>query len=83
MTTFLLSLVFAFVWVAITGSATLHNLIFGFALSTLSLWIVRGEVDPRKAERAVFLAESKYCAVAATLRGAVALSHHIRVEPGV
>src|SRR5512132_3743154 len=34
-------------------------------------WIVRGAVDPRKAERAVFLAESKYCAVAATLRGAV------------
>ncbi|MGK9050227.1 Na+/H+ antiporter subunit E [Xaviernesmea oryzae] len=47
MTTFLLSLVFAFVWVAITGSATLHNLIFGFALSTLSLWIVRGEVGTR------------------------------------
>ncbi|WJR67691.1 Na+/H+ antiporter subunit E [Neorhizobium sp. CSC1952] len=47
MTTFLLSLVFAFVWVAITGSATLHNLILGFALSTLSLWIVRGEVGTR------------------------------------
>jgi putative redox protein len=46
-------------------------------------WIVRGAVDPRKAERAVFLAESKYCAVAATLRGAVALSHHIRVESPV
>jgi putative redox protein len=44
-------------------------------------WIVTGAVDPRKAERAVFLAESKYCAVAATLRGVVALSHHVRVEP--
>ncbi|MGK6315286.1 Na+/H+ antiporter subunit E [Neorhizobium sp. DT-125] len=47
MITFLLSLVFAFIWVAITGSATLHNLIFGFALSTLSLWVVRGEVGAR------------------------------------
>ena len=43
MIAYILSLVFAIVWVAITGSATLHNLIFGFLLSTLSLWVVRGE----------------------------------------
>jgi len=47
MITFLLSLVFAFVWVAVTGSATLHNLVFGFALSTLALWIVRDEMSAR------------------------------------
>lgn len=47
MITYILSLVFSVVWVAITGSATLHNLIFGFALSTLVLWIVRGETGAR------------------------------------
>lgn len=47
MITYILSLVFAIVWVAVTGSATLHNLIFGFALSTLALWIVRGEMGAR------------------------------------
>ncbi|WP_217539691.1 Na+/H+ antiporter subunit E, partial [Stenotrophomonas sp. GbtcB23] len=47
MITFLLALVFAVVWVADTGSATLHNLIFGFALSTLALWIVRDEMGAR------------------------------------
>lgn len=42
---YLLSLVLAFVWVAITGSASLLNLIFGFALSTFALWIVRDEMS--------------------------------------
>jgi multicomponent Na+:H+ antiporter subunit E len=46
-TTYILSLVFAVVWVAVTGSGTLHNLIFGFALSTLSLWIVREQMSAR------------------------------------
>ena len=47
MTTYILSLVFAVVWVAVTGSGTLHNFIFGFALSTLSLWIVREQMSAR------------------------------------
>ncbi|MFB9951392.1 Na+/H+ antiporter subunit E [Rhizobium puerariae] len=47
MITYILSLVFAIIWAAITGSATLHNLIFGFALSTLSLWIVRDQTSGR------------------------------------
>jgi multicomponent Na+:H+ antiporter subunit E len=41
----LLSLVLAFIWVVITGSATLLNLVFGFALSTFALWIVRDEMS--------------------------------------
>lgn len=45
MITLLLSLVFSVVWVAITGSASLHNLVLGFVLSTLSLWIVRRETN--------------------------------------
>jgi multicomponent Na+:H+ antiporter subunit E len=44
---FILSLVLAIIWAAITGSATLHNLIFGFALSTLSLWVVRDQMSAR------------------------------------
>ena len=44
-------------------------------------WIVTGDVDPHKAERAVAIAEGKYCAVAATLRGVVDLSYTVRVQP--
>ncbi len=47
MITYILSLVLAVIWAAITGSATLQNLIFGFVLATLSLWIVREEMGPR------------------------------------
>lgn len=44
MTIYILNVIFAFVWVAITGSATLLNLVFGFFLSAAALWIVRGEM---------------------------------------
>ncbi|SFB03491.1 multicomponent Na+:H+ antiporter subunit E [Rhizobium sp. NFR07] len=44
---YLLSLILAFIWVVITGSASLLNLIFGFALSTFALWIVRDEMSAR------------------------------------
>lgn len=42
-------------------------------------WIVRGDVDARKAARAVELAESKYCAIAATIKDVVTLSHSIEL----
>jgi putative redox protein len=42
-------------------------------------WIVRGVVDAHKAARAVELAESKYCAVAATIKDVVALTHSIEL----
>jgi len=45
-------------------------------------WVVTGRVDPHKAERAVQIAEGKYCAVAATISPVVALSHRVRIEPG-
>jgi putative redox protein len=45
-------------------------------------WVLTGVVDQRKAERAVEIAEGKYCAVAATIGPVVALSHHVRIEPG-
>jgi multicomponent Na+:H+ antiporter subunit E len=45
MSIFVLSLLFAVIWAAITGSASLQNLLFGFVLSTLALWVVRGEIS--------------------------------------
>ncbi len=45
MITFILSLVFALIWVVVTGSATGHNLLFGLALATLALWVVRREMN--------------------------------------
>jgi putative redox protein len=40
-----------------------------------------GEIDERKAARAIDLAEAKYCAVAATLRPVVDLTHAFTIVP--
>jgi putative redox protein len=45
-------------------------------------FVLTGEVDARKAARAVDLAESKYCAVAATLRPVVEIVHSIQILAG-
>ena len=45
-------------------------------------WLVTGPVDQRKAERAVDLAERTSCAVAATIRPVVSLTHTVRIQPG-
>ena len=45
-------------------------------------WVVTGRVDQRKAERAVDLAERTSCAVAATIRPVVSLTHSVRIQPG-
>jgi putative redox protein len=45
-------------------------------------WVVTGTVDRHKAERAVDIAEGKYCAVAATIRDVVELTRRVRIEPG-
>ena len=45
-------------------------------------WVVTGTVDQRKAERAVDLAERTSCAVAATIRPVVSLTHTVRIQPG-
>ena len=45
-------------------------------------YVLAGRIDDRKAARAIEISEAKYCAVAATLRSVVALSHsHEIVEP--
>lgn len=43
-------------------------------------WVVIGTVDRHKAERAVEIAETKYCAIAATIASVVELSHRVRIE---
>jgi putative redox protein len=40
---------------------------------------LEGVISETKAERAIDLSESKYCAVAATLRGVVELSHSFEI----
>jgi putative redox protein len=45
-----------------------------------SRFVVIGDVDLRKAQKAVALAESRYCSVAATLRPVVALTHSVEVR---
>jgi putative redox protein len=40
-----------------------------------------GTIEERRAERAIDLAERKYCAVAATLRPVVALTHAFTIVP--
>jgi multicomponent Na+:H+ antiporter subunit E len=44
---YVLSLMLAIIWVAITGSTSIHNLVFGFVISTAALWIVRDEIGAR------------------------------------
>jgi putative redox protein len=41
---------------------------------------ITGDVDPRRAAKAVWLAETKYCAVAATLRPVVEITHEVIVD---
>ena len=41
---------------------------------------VTGDVDPRKAEKAIALSEARYCAVAATLRPVVELTHSVEID---
>lgn len=42
-------------------------------------FVISGAVDLLKAQKAVALAESRYCAVAATLRSVVELTHDVEV----
>ncbi|SJZ81018.1 Na+/H+ antiporter subunit E [Consotaella salsifontis] len=41
MTTFVINLLLAILWVAVTGSFTLLNLVFGFALGALAISLIR------------------------------------------
>ena len=57
---FPVNLLLALAWVAVTGSFTLINLLFGFVLGAASLWLIRDQVDAHtyfgRARRVVGLA---------------------------
>jgi multicomponent Na+:H+ antiporter subunit E len=86
---YLLSLVLAFIWVAITGSASLLNLIFGFALSTFALWIVRDEMSARGYLRrlgrmiSLLILFFKELAMSAWKVAVVALRPNMDLRPGI
>ena len=42
---YVVNLLMAIVWAAITGSASLHNLVFGFILSALTLGVLREQIN--------------------------------------
>jgi putative redox protein len=42
-------------------------------------WVLSGDVQEHKAARAIDLAESKYCSIAATLRPVVEISHSFEI----
>src|SRR5213592_4832460 len=44
-------------------------------------FVLTGPVEKEKAEKAVDLAETKYCATAATLRSIVAITHEVVIDP--
>ncbi len=39
-----LSVLMAVVWAIVSGGFSLHNLLFGFALSLVTLWLLRGQM---------------------------------------
>jgi len=46
-------------------------------------FVAHGDVAPQKLTRAIAIAESKYCAVAATLRDSVELSYSHEIHPAL
>lgn len=53
MNAFLINLVLALVWGAVTASFSPGNLLFGFILGFISLWLVRDRFDQRNFHRPV------------------------------
>ncbi len=47
----------------------------------LVIYTLRGDLDERKVRRAVELSEHTYCSVSAMLRGSVAISSEVRINP--
>ncbi|MBU1313030.1 MAG: Na+/H+ antiporter subunit E [Alphaproteobacteria bacterium] len=89
MTTYVFNVIFAVIWVAITGSATLLNLVFGFFIASLALWIVRGEMGGpgywRRVNRIISLVLLflKELARSAFRVAVLVLSPRLVVKPGI
>lgn len=41
----IVNLLMGVMWVAVSGSATVHNLLFGFCLSVMIVWLLREQVN--------------------------------------
>ncbi|MBX5157183.1 Na+/H+ antiporter subunit E [Rhizobium sp. NZLR8] len=89
MIAFLFNLLLAIAWVAVTGSGSLHNLVFGFLLGALALAVIRepfgGTGYLRRARlvlslAALFLKELSLSAWKVTL---TILSPDMKVKPGI
>lgn len=89
MIAFLFNLLLAIAWVAVTGSASLLNLVFGFLLGTLALIIIREPFGSRGYLRrarlvlslaALFLKELSLSAWKVTL---TVLSPDMKLKPGI
>ena len=89
MTAFLFNLLLAIGWVAVTGSVSLLNLIFGFLLAALALFIIRepfgGKTYPRRVGpvlslAALFLKELSLSAWKVTV---TVLSPDMKLKPGI
>ncbi|MBX5162919.1 MULTISPECIES: Na+/H+ antiporter subunit E [unclassified Rhizobium] len=89
MIAFLFNLLLAIAWVAVTGSGSLHNLVFGFLLGALALAVIRepfgGTGYLRRARlvlslAALFLKELSLSAWKVTL---TILSPDMKLKPGI
>ncbi|MBP2446773.1 Na+/H+ antiporter subunit E [Rhizobium leguminosarum] len=89
MIAFLFNLLLAIAWVAVTGSASLHNLVFGFLLGALALAVIRepfgGTGYLRRARlvlslAALFLKELSLSAWRVTL---TIFSPDMKLKPGI
>lgn len=45
------------------------------------VYTLRGDLDPKKVERAVALSEKTYCSVSAMLRSSAAITSEVRINP--
>ena len=86
---FPVNLLLALAWVAVTGSFTLLNLLFGFGLGALGIWLIREQVQAQsyfgRARRTVGLAALfLYELVISSLRVAWIVIHpRMPLRPGI
>lgn len=89
MIAFLFNLLLAIAWVAVTGSASLHNLVFGFLLGAMALLVIREPSGRRGYLRRarlvlslalLFLKELSLSAWKVTL---TVLSPEMKLKPGI
>lgn len=89
MTLLLVNLIMAVVWVGVSGSASFHNLLLGYVLSLLVLWLLREQINGvsylQRTRRIVllvllFLAELARSVYRVTL---LVLSPRLAIAPGI